>query len=127
MEAVEVTRTGKIWLDADGIMRIVTFPGVEDTMDDAKQNVAACAKLAAGKPRPTLIDMRNLKAQSREVRAYYTGPETARLNLAIAILVDSPMSRVIGNFFLGFNKTDAPTKLFKSEDEALTWLKGFLA
>jgi len=125
MQAAEVTRTAKIWLDADGILRVNTFPGLEDTLDDAKQNVAACAKLAAGKRRPILIDMRNLKAQSREVRAYYTGPEGTKLNLAMAILVESPMSRVIGNFFLGFNKMDLPTQLFKSEDEALTWLKGF--
>jgi hypothetical protein len=126
MQAAEVTRTAKIWLDADGIMRISTFPSLEDTMDDARQNNAACTKVAAGKRRPLLVDMRNLKAQSREVRAYYTGPETMKLNLAVAILVDSPMSRVIGNFFLGFNKMDLPTQLFRSEDEALAWLKGFL-
>ena len=126
MQAAEVTRTAKIWLDADGIMRISTFPSLEDTMDDARQNIAACTKVAAGKRRPLLVDMRSLKAQSREVRAYYTGPETMKLNLAVAILVDSPMSRVIGNFFLGFNKMDLPTQLFRSDDEALTWLKGYL-
>ena len=126
MQAAEVTRTAKIWLDADGIMRINTFPGLEDTMDDARQNIVACTKVAAGTPRPILIDMRNLKGQSREVRAYYTGPESTKLNTAVAILVDSPVSRVIGNFFLGFNKMDLPTQLFKSEDEALTWLKGFV-
>src|SRR5262245_49992741 len=96
MQAAEVTRTAKIWLDADGILRINTFPGLEDTLDDAKQNVAVCAKVAAGKRRPILIDMRNLKAQGREVRAYYTGPERTKLNLAVAILVESPMSRVYG-------------------------------
>ncbi|HEY3233030.1 MAG TPA: hypothetical protein VGJ87_27610 [Roseiflexaceae bacterium] len=126
MEAAEVTRTGTIWLDADGILRVRALPGVEDTLDDAKQNIVVCAKLVAGKRRPVLIDMRALKTQSREVRSYYTGPEAMNLNLAIAILVDSPMSRVIGNFFLGFSKTDWPTKLFKSEVEALAWLQGFL-
>ena len=126
METAEITRTGKIWLNTDGILQIETFPGVEDTMEDARENVAACAKCAAGQRRPILIDMRNIKAQSREVRAYYTGPETKNLLVAIGILVESPMSRMIGNFFLGFNKMDMPTRLFKSEDEALTWLKGFL-
>ena len=89
------------------------------------QNVATCAKLATGKPRPILIDMRSMKAQSREVRAYYTGPESAKMLTATAILVESPMSRLIGNFLLGFNKINVPTRLFKSEDEALVWLKGF--
>ena len=127
MEAVEVTRTGTtIELDADGILRIRAFPGLEDTLEAARQNVAIVAKLAAGKRRPMLLDMRAMKTQSREVRAYYTGPETTNLNLAIAVLVDSPTSRVIGNFFLGFKKMALPTKLFKFEVEALAWLKGFL-
>jgi hypothetical protein len=72
MQTQEVTRTATIWLDADGILRVIAFPGVDDTMEDAKQNVAACARFAGDKMRPTLIDMRTLKAQSREVRAYYT-------------------------------------------------------
>jgi len=127
MQAAEVTRTGTtIRLDADGILRIKASPGLVDTLEDARQNVAIFAKIAAGKPRPLLIDMRAMKTQSREVRAYYTGPETLRLNLAVAVLVDSPISRVIGNFFLGFNKMELPTKLFKSEVEALAWLTGFL-
>ncbi len=39
------------------------------------------------------------------------------------ILVDLT---VIGNFFIGFNKSPMPTKLFTSEPEALEWLKEFL-
>jgi hypothetical protein len=126
MQAAEVTRTAKHWLDEDGILRIVAFPGLEDSLEDARRNVAASVKLAAGKRRPILIDMRVMKTQSREVRAYYNGPESRKVLHAIAILVDSPMSRMIGNFFLGFNRTDVPTRLFKSEDEALAWLKGFV-
>ena len=126
MQTQEVTRTATIWLDADGILRIITFPGVEDTIEDAKNNVATCARFTGDKQRPMLVDMRTLKAQSRDVRAYYTGPESQKIICAAAVLVDSPISRIIGNFFLGFNKMDLPTKLFRSEDEALTWLKGFL-
>jgi hypothetical protein len=125
METAEVTRTGKFWLDADGILRILPFVGVEETLDDAKRNVIICAKLAAGKRRPMLIDLRGVKTQSREVRSYYTGPEAQTLFAAVALLIESPMSRMIGNFFLGFNKMDLPTRLFKSENEASVWLKEF--
>ena len=119
MQAAEGIRTATIRLDTDGILRIRALPGLEDTLEDARQNVAICTKLTAGKPRPMLLDMRALKTQSREVRAYYAGPETTRLNLAVAVLVDSPISRVIGNFSLGFDTMELPTKLFKSEVEAL--------
>jgi hypothetical protein len=44
----------------------------------------------------------------------------------VALLVGSPMSRAIGNFFIGLNKPLIPTRLFVSEPEALAWLRGFL-
>jgi hypothetical protein len=36
------------------------------------------------------------------------------------------MSRVIGNFFIGFSRTNIPTRLFTSEAEAIDWLKTFI-
>ena len=38
----------------------------------------------------------------------------------------SPLTRAIGNFFLGLNKPLMPTRLFTSEEEALAWLKTFV-
>ena len=49
-----------------------------------------------------------------------------KLFLAQAIIVDSPVSRLIGSFFLGLNKPPFPTKLFTSEADAVEWLKGYL-
>jgi hypothetical protein len=42
---------------------------------------------------------------------------------AFAIIIQSPLSRVIGNFFMGLNKPRVPARLFKSEKEAVKWLK----
>jgi hypothetical protein len=42
--------------------------------------------------------------------------------MAFAILIDSSVSRVVGNFFLGINKPAVPTKLFTNEKEAVKWL-----
>jgi hypothetical protein len=121
-----VLRTVKIWLDGDGILRIAALPGAEETLEDAKRNVAASEKIITGGPRPMLVDIREIKSQSRDARVYYARPQTARIVGAYAILVGSPISRVIGNFVLGFNKMNVPTRLFTSEAEALAWLKGFL-
>jgi hypothetical protein len=45
---------------------------------------------------------------------------------AAALLIGSPLTRAIGNFFMGLNKPLIPTRLFTSETEALAWLKGFV-
>lgn len=63
----------------------------------------------------------------KEARDYYAlGGSREGMESAVALIVKSPLSRAIGNFFLGLNKTPLPTKLFTSENHAITWLKTFL-
>jgi hypothetical protein len=45
---------------------------------------------------------------------------------AVAIVVDTPLTRTMGNFFLAVNKPVAPTRLFEDEGSAVAWLSGFL-
>lgn len=44
----------------------------------------------------------------------------------MALLIGSPVSRMIGNFFLGINRLRVPVRLFSDEAEALEWLKRYL-
>lgn len=121
------TRTERLWLHPEGYVIAEVRPGLVADLDDAIANVAAVEQLAAGKPRPLLLDMRaHASSATRECRDYYAGAEAQRVNLAVAMLVRSNVSRVIGNFFLGLNKTRFPFRLFADVDEALAWLRGYL-
>jgi hypothetical protein len=113
-------------LEPSGILRATALPDVVQNLADAQENVRAFNQMAGGKPRPMLLDMRQLKAQDREARLYYAKPESTRTVSAAAILIGSPISRVLGNFVLGFSKASAPTKIFTSEDEAMAWLREFV-
>lgn len=115
-------RIEKVWLREDGIVQIVASPGADYMLADAKQGIASVAQVSKGKRCPLLVDTRNIKSMDRAARqelAAYTGVTS------IAVLVDSPVSRVIGNFFTAFNKAAVPLRLFSSEAEATEWLKGF--
>ena len=48
--------------------------------------------------------------------------EGAECITASALLVESALSRMIGNIFLTINKPDVPVKLFTNEQEAKKWL-----
>ena len=126
--AIEVieTRSQRIWMGEDGIMRFVALPVPEHTLDDAKENVEIAAKICKGKKVPGLVDIREVKSVSREARMHYAGDENAKVLSAVAILVDSPISRIIGNFFIGLNKAPFPCKLFSSESAAIEWLREFI-
>jgi hypothetical protein len=96
------------------------------TLDDARANVALCLQRNAGRRRPLLVDLREAKSQTAEARAYLAGPEGLAVSQAVGLLIGSPVSRVLGNFYLGLNKPSIPTRLFTSDEEALAWLRSFL-
>jgi len=123
---VVLTRTAKVWLGEDGIVRANYFPNAEETLADAKESIATVVKVSKRKKCPVLVDSRNLKSITREARAYYAGEENAKVVNSTALLIDSPISKIIGNFFMNFNKPKFPTRLFTSETEAIEWLKGFI-
>ena len=62
----------------------------------------------------------------RETRDYYSSQEGLVATKALALLVESPVSKIMANFFIYFSKPAIPTQLFTSEDEAVAWLKTFL-
>ncbi|WP_375768213.1 STAS/SEC14 domain-containing protein [Archangium gephyra] len=119
---VEV-RTQTIWLDDEGIVRARLKPGIHIGLGDAQEAVRAIGELAQGRRSRVLVDMREILSMDREARMYFAGEETAKVESAVAIFIRSPLSRAIGNFFMGLNKPLFPTCLFTSEEEALAWLK----
>jgi hypothetical protein len=72
-----------------------------------------------------LVDLRGLKAITREARNYMTDALKGRL-YANALITDHGISKMMGNLILRFNKSDHPRRLFIDEEEAMKWLKGHL-
>jgi hypothetical protein len=96
--------------------------GCEMTLNDAKANLAATFELAGRRPIPVLVDMREVRSQTREARQHFAGPEAQKVTLAVALLIGSPVSRVLANFYLGVRPPRIPTQLFTDEAEAVTWV-----
>lgn len=120
------TRTSEVRLDENGIIYANLFPGADLTLTDAVESINATCALAAGIKHPVLVNFGQIKSLSREDRVYFAGKETAKFTLALAIVTNTHVGRVIGNFMIGLNKTPYPTRIFNSVDEAVSWLKGFM-
>ncbi len=123
---IVTTRVAKVWMGEDGIVRAKANSDTRETLEDAKENVAAVNKVTRGKKSPLFIDYRSLKAQDRDAQNHYSTAEATQFVSALGMQVESAVSRVILNFYLGIRKSPQPLKLFNDEDEALQWLKGFL-
>lgn len=116
------TRTASIALDADGIV-VVRIGEHEQTLDDAKQNLAGAIAACAARKRPLLIDLQRARPAIPEVRRYYSGNVLVESFHALAILVDGrPVGRMMGNIYLRIAKVGIPTRLFADEPEARRWL-----
>jgi hypothetical protein len=96
-------------------------------LEDAKEVVRVHNDLAEEQPSPVLADIRAAAVGAdREARTYYTTEEAARLKTAMAMVVDSPLQRMLGNFFLRLNRPPYPTRLFADQEAALSWLQDYL-
>jgi hypothetical protein len=114
------------WMGTDGICRTKTKPMAEIKLAEAIENSRAVNSFYKEKKFPLLIDARNIKSMEREARKQFSvsGRETSITSFAV--MVKSPLSRVIGNFFMGINKPAVPAQLFDNEQEAINWLKTFM-
>lgn len=124
-EVVVITKAS-MWLGEDGVVRIIWVSGAEVTLADAEESMAAYKTINEGKRRPMVVDTSTMKSLAREARHYYASEEAARVASAVGLIVGTPVSRVLGNFYLGLSNPRLPTRLFASEDEALEWLKGYI-
>jgi hypothetical protein len=119
-------RSQRIWLDDDGIIHAELRAHVDVGLEDAREAIRSIGTICGERRKPVLVDIRDIKSMSRDARVYFAGEETAKFESAVALLLKSPLTRAIGNFFLGLNKTLFPTRLFTDEEEALSWLRSFL-
>lgn len=112
-----------IWLRPDGIVHLVWGSGVAMGLEEAVASINAMTELTGGKRAPLLVDAHDALAQDRSARLEFVHRHD--LVSAVALVVGTPVSRMMGNFFLSVSKPVAATRLFDDEASAIAWLQGF--
>ncbi|TNE48409.1 MAG: hypothetical protein EP343_16235 [Deltaproteobacteria bacterium] len=125
MDEVIETQSAKLWLSDEGFT-VLEFKPIEVTLEMAMENIRTHDMLSRSKRIPMLIYAAELKAISREARVYSSGAEANDSILALAIMINSPVAKVLGGLYLRVNKPIFPTKLFVTDDAAIAWLKGYV-
>jgi len=120
--AIEVT-CYHTWMGKDGVGRTKVKLGADVTLKEAKENSDAVNSFYKGDKFPLLIDARGIRSMTRDARNQFSLKGRESGVKAFAIIIDSTISKVVGNFFMGINKPIVPARLFTNEEEALVWLK----
>jgi hypothetical protein len=97
---------------------------VDISIEFASQVLELGLQIAGGRTRPVLVLMHDVRRIDREARAFFASDAYLRLAYQTALVVSSPVSRVIGNFFVGLNRLKYPCKVFDEQERAVAWLGG---
>ncbi len=114
------------WMGADGIARTKVKPHAEIILEDAKLNSEAVNSFENVESYPLLIDTTEIKSITKEARDYFSMKGRTSKVVAFAIIIKSPLSKIIANFFMGLNKPRVPLKIFNDIDKAEEWCITFI-
>lgn len=106
----------------DDIFHVQPHKNAIATIKQMHQVHKSFHQLSNGTKHPALIDMTNVQTIDYAARKYIA-EETGDVINAVALITKSPISRVIGNFFIGINKPTYPARLFTNQQEAIHWLQ----
>jgi len=114
------TRTFWIWRAKGPTLYIRCKEGVEVTQKDAAEGLAISDAWEDSPLARVVVDLRGMRSLSRDARALY-GNRAHTPETQVALLVDSSISRAIGNFFIRLNGGRS-VQLFSNEARAWSWL-----
>src|SRR5687767_5595404 len=97
-------------IGADGVLKVRWKTGVVITEELARDLLAESRVITNGKRIPHMADIRLLKSMTREARKVFG--DAGDSYTALALLASSPVAQMIGNFFIGLNRTRTPTQMF---------------
>lgn len=113
------------WINDNNICYTVVKSNAVIDIKDAIENSAAVKKISKDQIYPMLVNLKEIKSITKEARDHFSMQNRTPGITAIGLLIKSPASRIIGNFFLGMNKSTVPVRLFTNEEKAVLWLKQF--
>ncbi|HEY9044825.1 MAG TPA: hypothetical protein VIN08_02975 [Ohtaekwangia sp.] len=115
----------RFWIEAGVVFFVYKMNAVID-LAAAKQIVSDRIQFQKQADYPVYCDIRGLKSADKSARDYLA-KEGSAYTKGVAVVVDSPMSKIIGNFYMGLNRPTTPTRLFTDESEAQKYLQQFVS
>ena len=109
----------------DGIVQLNTADDAYFTIKEAREFVDALRTITHGKPHPVLKVPGKHANIDKDSRTYMATDEALQYSIAEAVIIRNMAQRIIGNFYLKFDRPKKPVRLFDSMTEAETWLKEF--
>jgi hypothetical protein len=113
----------EFWIE-DEILFFTYKPATRLDLEGARRVVSDRKKFQKNMSYLVCCDARGLKEIDKAARDYLA-KEGSDLVIAVGILIESPVTRILTNFYLTISKPLTPTKLFTDRGEAIAYLESF--
>jgi hypothetical protein len=110
----------EFWVD-NGVLYFIYKNNVKINLEAAKQIVSDRIKMQKGVSYPVFCDMRGIKETDKAARDYLA-KEGSTLVKAVGVLIESPVTRIMANFYMSINQPTTPTRMFTDKSQALEYL-----
>lgn len=91
-------------------------------LENAQKIVNSRIKATKGQLHLLLANIMVVKSVTRPAREFFASEEGCEGIIATAMITNSPVGNLIGNFYININKPLRPVKLFSDEQKAKKWL-----
>jgi len=109
----------------DGIVEIYFLENHDIGEKEVEDLISAYDELLENKKYPLMHIPESFVNFSKEAKAYSVTERGLQYSKAEAYVFTSLGYKIIGNFYLKFNRPPIPTRLFKNKEDAIEWLLGF--
>ena len=106
----------------DGVIHVVYKPGCTISVEDCYAMAKFIARIGEAEKYPFLTEPSGGSKIDEEARVLLASEKGNIFILKNAILCNSIVYEMIGNFFIRMDRPLTPTKLFESEVKAISWL-----
>lgn len=120
-----ITSAARIWIDDDeGIVRYSAI-GALSTVESVMEGMTAVSEMTGGKPSPILFDARGWGSRDPNSWVQFIGMIESVCSAAGVVVDDESVSKM-GSFPSLLDKLVIPFRIFRSEDEALAFVREHL-
>ena len=115
---------GRSWFHEGIVFQTIVIPRVE--VDHVVELEEVSLRLIGERKRvPALVDVRAVRWASSAARVRGGNAIQSEVRSAVALLVESPVTRMVGSIFIRVSSPPMPTRLFDTEGAALAWLQPY--
>jgi hypothetical protein len=114
--------TCTIYKRTDGIVVYIIKPGITMKVKDVQHQLDAFLKIQNGELSPLLVKADDLRQLPTEVKDFMNAT-ISEFATRLAILTNNPLPTFIYRIAFYLTPPPVPSQIFKSEKEALDWLR----